>query len=110
MTGSTLDRVEQGTRVFIDSSVFLYHFFQASEQAKRLLRRCEDRDCAGFTSAAVLLEVAHRLMAMEAVNSGLLPPGRVVRRLQERPDIVRRLTRYSAQVAEIPACGIEHVA
>ncbi len=110
MGGSTLEQVESGTRVFIDSSVLLYHFFQASEQARRFLRRCEEHDCAGFTSVAVLLEVTHRLMAMEAVTSGLLPPGRPVRRLRERPDLVRRLSRYSAQVAEIPAWGVDVLA
>ncbi len=107
MTGSTLERLKSGTRVFIDSSVLLYHFFQASDQVRRFLRRCEDHECAGFTSVAVFLEVTHRLMAMEAVRSGLLPPGRVVRRLQERPDLVRQLSRYSAQVAEIPTWGID---
>ncbi len=107
MGGSTLEQLQPGTRVFIDSSVLLYHFFHASDQSRRFLRRCEGRDCTGFTSAAVLLEVTHRLMAMEAVTSGLLPAGRTVRRLWERPDIIRRLSVYSAQVAEIPAWGIE---
>jgi predicted nucleic acid-binding protein len=109
MTGWTLEDLEPGARVFVDSSVLLYHFFRVSEQSRRFLRRCEARDCAGVTSAVVLLEVTHRLMVMEAVTSGLVPRGQAVRRLQERPDIVRRLSVYATQAEEIPAFGIEIV-
>jgi predicted nucleic acid-binding protein len=107
MTGLALEQVESGTRVFVDSSVLLYHFFRTSDQSRRFLRRCEERDCSGVTSVVVMLEVTHRLMAMEALASGLVPPGHAIRRLQERPDIVRRLSAYATQAAEIPAFGIE---
>jgi predicted nucleic acid-binding protein len=107
MAGSTLDRVPSGTRIFIDSTVFLHHFFKTSEQCRHLLRRCETRDCLGVTSVVVLLEVTHRLMAMEAVTAGLAPAGKAVRRLQQRPDLLRRLAGYSLQARAVPEFGIE---
>jgi len=106
MTGSTLDEVPSHARIFVDASVFLYHFSQSSEQCRRFLRRCELRECVGLTSVATVLEVTHRLMAMEAVAKGLVSAGRAIRRLRERPDLVKGLTAYSKQVAEIPQWGI----
>jgi len=107
MTGSTLDDVPPGSRVFIDATVFVYHFCRASEQCRRFLGRCERGDVSGVTSVGVLLEVTHKLMVFEAIAAGLVSAGRAVRRLREHPEIVRQLARYSAQVAEIPAWGLE---
>jgi len=107
MAGWTLEQLERGTRVFVDSSVLLCHFFRKSDQCRRFLRRCEARDCFAITSVVVLLEVTHRLMAAEAVAAGLVPRGQVVRSLQERPDVVRQLRVSDAQAAEIATFGIE---
>jgi predicted nucleic acid-binding protein len=107
MAGLTLEKLEPGTRVFVDSSILLYHFFRMSDQCRRFLRRCEERECVGVTSAVVLLEVTHRLMVMEAITSGLISRGQAVRSLQERPDVVRQLRVHSVQAAEIATFGIE---
>jgi predicted nucleic acid-binding protein len=107
MAGWTLEQVEPGTRVFVDSSILLYHSFRKSDQCRRFLGRCETHECSAITSVVVLLEVTHRLMAAEAVAAGLVPRRQAVRSLQERPDVVRKLRVYGAQATEIATFGIE---
>ena len=55
----------------------------------------------------VLGEVAHRLMAVEAVAKGLVSGKDVVKRLRARPDLVRRLHVYQEQVERIPLMGVD---
>jgi predicted nucleic acid-binding protein len=107
MAGLTLEQLEPGTRVFVDSSILLYHSFRKSDQCRRFLGRCERHDCFAITSVVVLLEVTHRLMAAEAVAAGLVPRRQAVRSLQERPDVVRQLRVYGVQATEIATFGIE---
>lgn len=107
MTGSSLDAVAAGTRLFLDSPVFLYVFAGASEECRVLLRRCEEHQVAGVTSVVVMAEVCHRLMAMEAVAKGFMPPGAVGRKLRGRPDVVRQLEAYREYLERIPLMGID---
>jgi predicted nucleic acid-binding protein len=106
MTSSTLEQIEEGSRVFIDASIFIYHFTGTSQECRRLLEGCESGRFAGFTSVTALAEVAHRLMTIEAVAKGLVSPGNVVRKLREKPDIVRKLHVYQDQTELIPSMGI----
>jgi predicted nucleic acid-binding protein len=106
MTSSTLDQVEEGSRVFIDASIFIYHFTGTSLECRRLLEGCESGLVLGFTSVTALAEVAHRLMTIEAVAKGLVSPGNVVRKLRENPGIVRQLQVYQEQTDLIPAMGV----
>ena len=107
MARSTLDQVPRGSRVFVDASIFIYHFAKVSWECRRLLQRCESGEVAGVTSVVVLSEVTHRLMMMEAVRQGLVTPGGVARKLRDRPAIVRQLPEYGVQVASIPGWDIE---
>lgn len=107
MTGEGLARIEPGRRVFVDSSIFIYHFLAASEQCRVLLRRCECQEVSGVTSAVVLAEVLHRLMMLEAVEANLVSPGNVAKKLRAKPDVVRQLRRYEERVARIPLMGIQ---
>lgn len=61
------------------------------------------------TSAIVLAEVAHRLMMIEAVASGLVTPGNVARKLREKPEVAKTLGLYQRQMASIPDMGIDVV-
>jgi predicted nucleic acid-binding protein len=107
MAGSTLDDIPAGQRVFLDATIFIYHFARASMQCRRLLERCERADLAGVTSAIVLAETTHRLMMIEAVVDGHVAASGVARKLRERPDLVRKLGRYQRQVESIAGWGIE---
>jgi predicted nucleic acid-binding protein len=106
MTSSTLDEIEAGSRVFIDASIFIYHFTAVSFECRRLLESCEQGRIAGFTSVTAISEVAHRLMMIEAVAKGLVSPGNVARKLREKPDVVMVLTTYQDQIELIPLLGV----
>jgi predicted nucleic acid-binding protein len=103
----TLDRIPSGSRVFLDSTIFIYHATAVSAQCRTLLERCEAGGLAGVTSVMVLAEVAHRLMLVEAVASGLVSGKGVVKKLRARPDLVRRLRIYQEQVERVPLMGID---
>jgi predicted nucleic acid-binding protein len=105
----TLDRVAPASRIFLDSTIFIYHATGASPQCRALLERCEFGDVAGVTSVVVLAEVAHGLMIIEAVNAGLVSGKDVVKKLRARPDLVRRLHVYQEQVERIPLMGVDVV-
>lgn len=103
----TLDQIPSGVRVFLDSTIFIYHFIGASIDCRRCLERCERGEIKGVTSVTVLAEVTHRLMMMEALNRGLVSPGNVARKLRERPDIVKQLRVHQEDVEQIPLMGID---
>jgi predicted nucleic acid-binding protein len=102
----TLDDVSAGSRVFVDSTIFIYHFTRASHDCRRFLERCEKGEVKASTSVVVVAEVAHRLMMIEAVAKGLLPRGNLARRLRTRPDVVKGLELYQQQVEQIPLMGV----
>ena len=103
----TLDRIPAASRVFLDSTIFIYHATGSSNQCRALLERCETGDVKGTTSAVVLAEVAHRLMMIEAVAAGLATAGNVGKKLRARPELVRRLRIYQEQVERIPLMGVD---
>lgn len=104
-----LSEIAAGSKVFLDAIIFLHHFTGVSPSCRDLLARCEAGQLRALTSILALAEVTHRLMTLEAVTRGLIEPGNVVKKLRERPEIVRRLSLYQDQVDKIPAMGVEAV-
>ena len=102
-----LSEATAGSTVFIDANIFVYHFLGLSEECSGLLLRCAREELTGLTCVSVYLEMLHRLMCVEAVQSGLVTPGNVVRKLQRRPHIVTELSRYHHRAEQIPKMGIE---
>jgi len=107
MAGSTLDAIPSGSRVFLDATVFIYHFTGHSLECRRLFERCERGELGGVTCSAAVAEVTHRLMMIEAVSRGLVTAGHVVRKLRERPDDVRQLHVHQTQIDRIALMGVE---
>ncbi len=103
----TLERVSAATRIFLDSTIFIYHATGVSPQCRGLLERCEAGEVVGVTSVVVLAEVAHRLMMIEAVADGLVSGKDVVKKLRSKPDVVGRLHVYQEQVERIPLMGVD---
>lgn len=67
----TFDNIPAGLAVFLDANCLVYDAtFDPTygPACKRLLERIENKDLAGYTSAAVLAETAHRVMTLEVVN------------------------------------------
>jgi predicted nucleic acid-binding protein len=107
MPTSTLEEVPAGGRIFLDASVFIYHFCRESMQCRRLLERCERGEVVGVTSVIAICEATHRLMMAEAVRAGHISGTGVARKLRERPEVVRNLQDYQRQMECIPRWGIQ---
>ena len=86
-----LETISQGSEVFIDSNIFIYHFTNSSEECSKFLERCEYREISGFTSVNVLLEVLHRLMMIEVVKKGLLSTPNLLKKINKNPEIIKQL-------------------
>jgi len=102
-----LDGVPGGSPVFIDSNIFVYYFTAASPSCHAFLRRCAAGVVHGVTSLPVLLEVAHRLMIIEAQQKGLARGSNPAEKLARSPDVVRKLRAYEEWTLAIPRMGIE---
>jgi hypothetical protein len=78
----TFDAIPPQSSVFVDANTFVYHFSQHPTLAlpcTNLLDRMARREISGVTSADVLSDVAHRLMALEAASAlGWTGPGAVM--------------------------------
>jgi predicted nucleic acid-binding protein len=101
-----LSDVPDGAHVFVDANIFVYHFTGVSADCSRFLARCEQGSVAGLTGAHILLEVLHRLMMVEAVIAGLVPPGNVARKLRDHPEVVTQLSRSEEQADLVPRLGV----
>jgi len=98
--------IPSGAVVAVDANVFLYHFTGQSGVATEVLSRIDSGDIGGVTTQAVMAEVMHRRMVMEAVESGAISPGNPARKLRERPEVVRRLVQYQRDVAGLYSIGL----
>jgi predicted nucleic acid-binding protein len=101
-----LEDVPNGEQIFVDANILIYHFSGISSACRTFLRRCESRQVEAFTGVHILLEVAHRLMMLEALHTGLISGGQLARRLKEQPEIVKSLRDYNRSIREIPSLGI----
>jgi predicted nucleic acid-binding protein len=102
-----LNDIASGSAAFIDANIFIYHFAGQSEQCSSLLARVERAELHGFTSPVGLLEVAHRLMMLEAIEHGGSLKSNPAARLARQPQIVKRLSKYYFSVANITRMGVE---
>lgn len=103
----TFSGVESGTKLYIDANIFVYASNGASRECRELIDRCDRREVNAYTGIHVLLEVAHRIMTIEAVDKGLVTPGNVPRKLRRRPELVSQLQDHSAAIRYILEMNIE---
>lgn len=107
MTFLTLDEIPDGQTVFLDANIFVYYSTGTSVSCRVLLDRCATEAVHGLTSLPVLLEVAHRLMIIEAQQKGLVRGRTPAQKLAESPEIVKELDQYEEQVLRLLRMGIE---
>lgn len=105
----TLTEIPAGSQVFIDANIFIYHFAGRSEECSSFLARVEAGELRGFTSRIILLEVAHRLMILEAIERGLPAGSNPAARLAKQPNLVQQLSKYYFSTLKIPQMGVEVV-
>lgn len=103
----TLTEIDPGSSVFIDANIFIYHFAGQSEECSSFLTRVEKGELRGFSGQVGILEVAHRLMMLEAIERGLSPAPNPASRLARQPQLVRSLSKYYFALLRIPKMGID---
>jgi predicted nucleic acid-binding protein len=101
-----LEDLPEGTRIFVDANILIYHFSGVSLECQAFLQRCESGQLEAFTGVHIVLEVAHRLMMLEALQKGLITRGQPARKLREQPEIVKVLQAYNQSIRQIPRLKI----
>jgi len=101
----TLANVPVGSEIVIDSNIFIYARGRLSAECENLLDRCARNEVRAALSTITLAEFCHRQMIYEAQALTTLGSN-PARRLATRPELVRGLTKYSAQVQELLISGI----
>src|SRR2546421_5044612 len=105
----TLANIPTGVGVFVDANTFVYHFtadavFGAA--CTIFLDRIDNGDIGGVTSAAVLGEMAHRLMTLEAQHRFGWPATGMANRLRRHPTEVQQLSWHKRGIDEVRAIGM----
>ncbi|MCI0721181.1 MAG: type II toxin-antitoxin system VapC family toxin, partial [Acidobacteria bacterium] len=98
-TSMTLADVPDGATVFIDANIFVYHFTGVSPECKAFLERAERTTIRGTTGAHILLEVLHRLMMIEAVTKGLIPPSQPAKKIKQNWQVIQQLKDYDVRMS-----------
>jgi predicted nucleic acid-binding protein len=101
-----LEDIPNGEQIFVDANILIYHFSGISSACRMFLQRCESKQVEAFTGVHILLEVAHRLMILEAMHKGLISGGQLARKLKEQPEIVKSLREYNHSIRQVPRLGI----
>jgi predicted nucleic acid-binding protein len=106
-----LSNLEKGTSIFIDANIFIYHFSKESrfnQACSSFLEYIEAGSMSGFTSTAIVQEITHRMMIIEAV--WLLPgikPKDVVKYLKRNSDVVKKLVNHQSIPSKIVSFNLE---
>jgi predicted nucleic acid-binding protein len=102
-----------GATVFLDANTLLYHFTADSkygDPCTDLIERIERQELTGFSSTAVISEVAHRMMTIEAADQFVRPFAGIVGWLQKHPTSVQQLTLFRQAIQEVPRYRIQVLA
>ena len=102
--------ISSGSTVFIDANIFIYHFSgptPLTPSCTALLERSASGEVIGVTSTAVVLEVLHRLMLLEAISKFQLAPKVALHFLRANPERVKTLSECHRAVETIARIGID---
>jgi predicted nucleic acid-binding protein len=102
--------IPSGANVFIDANVLIYHFAPhptLQPCCQQPLMRVSTGEIGGFTSSAVLSNVAHRLMTYEAADKYGWSMTGLAYHLQRHPEELKALTRFGQAVEEVPGFGVQ---
>lgn len=103
---SPLSSIRAGAWVAIDANILVYANQRRSAECLGFLERCASGELQGVVPMPMVAELIHALMLIEARENNWIERGNPARALAERPDLVRRLTRYEAQMREFFAIGL----
>lgn len=104
----TFADLSAGESIFLDANILVFYFAPHAvygPACDQLVQKIRNGVLDGFTSTAVLSELAHRLMTFEA--STLFGwPTKVVDHLKRNPAAVGRLSLFRQVVAKVPRLGV----
>jgi predicted nucleic acid-binding protein len=104
--GRPLPSIPAGSWVAVDTNILIYVNQGRSPQCAGFLKRCAGNELLGVVPAPMLAELVHALMLIEARENNWIERANPARSLAERPDLVRRLSRYEASLREFIAIGL----
>lgn len=99
-----LNSISSGSKVFIDSNIFIYHFTAHNifgENCSSFLLRCASQEIIGYTSTNVIIETMHRLLIVEAVQTLHLAEYNVIKYLKEHSQRIKELPKHSELIEKI---------
>ena len=70
--------VPAGSRIFVDTNIFFYHFRGDSRACSSFLNRVVNREITGYVNTEVFSDLLHKLMLLEAVNKNIISSMRAV--------------------------------
>ncbi len=109
----TFNDIPGGTAVFLDANVLVYATAPHpayGAACEGLLDRIEQQGLLGFTSSAVLADVAHRLMTLEACDRFGWPAQGIANRLRRHAGEVQQLRIPRRALDEIIAARVNVLA
>jgi predicted nucleic acid-binding protein len=101
----TFAGLQSGSSVFVDANTLVYHFQPhpvLGPACTDLVERIELQDLVGYTSTAVVSEMAHRQMTLEASALFGWPFAGIAQRLIKHPNQVQSLVRFRQAIQELP--------
>ncbi len=105
----TFDDIPAGSSLFVDANTFIYYFEPHpvfGPPCQPLFPRIENHEVQGFTSAAVLADVVHRVMTLEAASLFSRPMTGMANWLKQHPAEILQLTGHRLAVDDISLIGI----
>jgi predicted nucleic acid-binding protein len=102
----TFDQIPAGLAVFLDANCLVYDATldpTYGPACKRLLERIENKQLPGCTLAAVLAEMAHRLMTIEVANRLSRPLTGMANWLRRHPSEVQQCKSHRQAIHELAA-------
>lgn len=104
-----ISEIPKGTRIYIDANIFIYHFGSSSfsDESTSLLTMAQKGEINGVCSIATIIEVNHRLMILEAVEKYNFQPKDAIKKLKEKPELVKDLNKHSECVNKIFQIGLD---
>jgi predicted nucleic acid-binding protein len=101
----TFADITAGMAIFLDANTLVYHFSPhptLGAACTDLLERIERKEIADTTSAHVIVEMAHRLMTIEACALFSWPTQGIATRMRNHPAEVQQLGRHRQAIDELP--------
>jgi predicted nucleic acid-binding protein len=105
----SLTELPSGTTVFVDASIFTYHFTGADELAQicsAFFERTVRGEVKAVTTSIVAMEVIHRAIVQEAAEKLDVSRAKLVQHLKENPAVVKSLIRHRTIPGAIYRLGV----